>query len=46
MNRKKKDENPLAGMILKTNLKQEVYRKSVSTFALLKEVLKDSKLIK
>ena len=41
MNRKKKDENPLAGMILKTNLKQEVYRKSVSTFALLKEVLKE-----
>jgi len=41
MNRKKKDENPLAGMILKTNLKQEVYRKSVSTFALLKEILKE-----
>jgi hypothetical protein len=41
MNRKKKDENPLAGMILKTNLKQEVYRKAVSTFVLLKEVLKE-----
>lgn len=41
MNRKKKEENPLAGMILKTNIKQEVYRKAVSTFALLKEVLKE-----
>ena len=28
-------------MILKTNLKQEVYRKSVSTFIVLKEVLKE-----
>ena len=41
MNRKKKDENPLAGMILKTNIKQEVYRKALSSFVLLKEVLKE-----
>ena len=41
MNRKKKEENPLAGMILKTNIKQEVYRKALSSFALLKEVLKE-----
>ena len=41
MNTKKKDEGQLDGMILKTNLKQEVYRKSVSSFALLKEVLKE-----
>ena len=41
MNRKKKEVNQLEGMILKTNLKQEVYRKSVNTFALLKEVLKE-----
>jgi hypothetical protein len=41
MNTKKKDENQLDGMILKTNLKQEVYRKAVSSFALLKEVLKE-----
>jgi len=41
MNTKKKDVNQLEGMILKTNLKQEVYRKAVSSFALLKEVLKE-----
>jgi hypothetical protein len=41
MNTKKKEVDPLEGMILKTNLKQEVYRKSVSLFALLKEVLKE-----
>ncbi len=31
----------LDGMILKTNVKQEVYRKTVSSFSLLKEVLKE-----
>jgi len=31
----------LDGMILKTNMKQEVYRKTVSSFSLLKEVLKE-----
>ena len=41
MNTKKKDVNQLDGMILKTNLKQEVYRKAVGSFALLKEVLKE-----
>ena len=41
MNSKKKDENYLEGLILKTNLKQEVYRKTSSSFALLKEVLKE-----
>ena len=41
MNAKKKAVNQLDGMILKTNLKQEVYRKAVSSFALLKEVLKE-----
>jgi len=41
MNKKKKEVNQLEGMILKTNLKQEVYRKSIGTFALLKEVLKE-----
>lgn len=33
--------NPLDGMILKTNLKQEVYRNTVSSFVVLKEVLKE-----
>jgi hypothetical protein len=32
---------PLGGMVLKINLKQEVYRKAIHTFALLKEVLKE-----
>lgn len=41
MNAKKKDIDQLEGMILKTNLKQEVYQKSISLFALLKEVLKE-----
>jgi hypothetical protein len=41
MNTKKKEVDPLDVMILKTNLKQEVYRKSLSSFALLKEVLKE-----
>jgi len=41
MNAKKKTVNQLDGMILKTNLKQEVYQKAVSSFALLKEVLKE-----
>ena len=36
-----KNDNQLDGMIIKTNLKQEVYRKTVSSFALLKEVLKE-----
>jgi len=37
----KKDDNQLEGIILKTNLKQEVYRKTIGSFALLKEVLKE-----
>jgi len=41
MNTKKKDVNQLEGMILKTNLKQEVYQRTISLFALLKEVLKE-----
>jgi hypothetical protein len=41
MNTKKKEVNQLDGMILKTNLKQEVYRKAINSFALLKEVLKE-----
>ena len=41
MNAKKKVENQLEGIIVKTNLKQEVYRKTISSFALLKEVLKE-----
>ena len=41
MSAKKKVVNQLDGMILKTNLKQEVYQKAVSSFALLKEVLKE-----
>jgi hypothetical protein len=36
----KKDDNQLEGIILKTNLKQEVYRKTIGSFVLLKEVLK------
>lgn len=41
MNAKKIEVSQLEGVILKTNLKQEVYRKTVSSFALLKEVLKE-----
>ena len=41
MSAKKKVVNQLDGMILKTNLKQEVYQKAVGSFALLKEVLKE-----
>ena len=41
MNISKKEASQLEGMVVKTNLKQEVYRKSVSAFALLKEVLKE-----
>lgn len=41
MNKAKKEARHLDGMILKTNLKQEVYRKTLSSFALLKEVLKE-----
>jgi len=37
----KKNESQLDGIILKTNLKQDVYRKTISSFGLLKEVLKD-----
>ena len=36
-----KNDNQLDGMIIKTNLKQDVYRKTVGSFALLKEVLKE-----
>ena len=36
-----KNDNQLDGMIIKTNLKQEVYRKTISSFGLLKEVLKE-----
>ncbi|HAQ21031.1 MAG TPA: hypothetical protein DCR40_17625 [Prolixibacteraceae bacterium] len=41
MSAKKKKVDQLEGIIHKTNLKQEVYRKSISSFALLKEVLKE-----
>lgn len=41
MSAKKKELSQLEGIILKTNLKQEVYRKTISSFALLKEVLKE-----
>jgi len=41
MNTTKKETNQLEGLILKTNLKQEVYRKALSSFNLLKEVLKE-----
>jgi len=41
MSAKKKEVNHLDGMIIKTNLKQEVFRKAVNSFALLKEVLKE-----
>ena len=41
MNTKKKEVNQLEGMIIKTNLKQEVYRKTISSFVMLKDVLKE-----
>jgi hypothetical protein len=41
MDAPKKNDNPLDGIVLKTNLKQEVYRKTISSFGMLKEVLKD-----
>jgi len=41
MDAPKKNESQLDGIILKTNLKQDVYRKTISSFGLLKEVLKD-----
>lgn len=41
MTKTEKQVNPLDGMILKTNLKQEVFKKAVDNFALLKEVLKE-----
>ena len=41
METKTSNASQLEGMILKTNLKQEVYRKTINSFALLKEVLKE-----
>ncbi len=41
MNTSKKEARQLEGMVLKTNLKQEVYRKALGSFTLLKEVLKE-----
>jgi len=41
MTKAKKETNRLEGMITKTNLKQDVYRKSAAIFVLLKEVLKE-----
>ena len=41
MEAENKDNSQLDGMVIKTNMKQEVYRKTVSSFALLKEVLKE-----
>ncbi len=41
MSAKKTDKTQLEGIILKTNLKQEVYHKTINSFALLKEVLKE-----
>ena len=41
MDTPKKNESQFDGIILKTNLKQDVYRKTISSFGLLKEVLKD-----
>lgn len=35
------NSNQLEGIILKTNLKQEVYRKTIGSFEMLKEVLKE-----
>ena len=37
----KKEDDQLEGIILKTNLKQDVYHKTIGSFALLKEVLKE-----
>ncbi len=41
MNAENKDVNELDGLIVKTNLKQEVYRNTVKSFGMLKEVLKE-----
>lgn len=41
MNQAKESENQMDTMIFKTNLKQEVYRKTISSFGLLKEVLSE-----
>lgn len=41
MNTTKKEADYFEGMILKTKLKQEVYQKTVNSFLLLKEVLKE-----
>jgi hypothetical protein len=41
MDAPKKIDNQLDGIILKTNLKQEVYRKTIASFGMLKEVLRD-----
>lgn len=37
----KTNDNQLEGLIVKTNLKQEVYRKALGSFELLKDVLKE-----
>ena len=41
MNAENKAVNELDGLIVKTNLKQEVYRNTVKSFGMLKEVLKE-----
>lgn len=41
MNAENKAVNELEGLIVKTNLKQEVYRNTVKSFGMLKEVLKE-----
>ena len=41
MDIEKSEANQLDGMILKTNVKQVVYQKTIRSFALLKEVLKE-----
>ena len=38
---KKNKTNPFEGMIIKTNLKQEVYRNTLSMFTVLKDVLRE-----
>jgi len=41
MNAAKNNVNQLDSMVLKTNVKQEVYHKTINSFGLLKEVLKE-----
>lgn len=41
MNTENTNDNHLDGLILKTNLKQEVYQKTICSFEILKEVLKE-----